>query len=151
MDTDGNLRICVGGYVSYRHPYHEHRWVTITHPVRNGIVVQMAAPESTWGTSGLIMKLKSSQRKAQLGKVLLKGEGEYIDPDGGTSHMDDIPLGETVLFRPVTGTPLYFNSELAIWFFRSHSILAKVQDYDPEHPPHTPIDASMPEKYEDII
>lgn len=111
------------GVIWYKHPYYGDWW-RIRRLLKDCLLVRMdRTPDVTKG--GIIIPPKA-RRRPQQGIVLAKG-AYYRDPDTGKKYpMDDFQVGDKILFKPLSGIPMYFNREIEVWFFRAASILGLI-------------------------
>lgn len=136
----------------YAHP-RTGREITITKVCQDRLLVKMDKV-SDRTPSGLLFIPDQAKRKPQVGTVVMHGDytREYWmeKPQHRLTREEkrainrhypvEFEEGDRILFRPVSGMPLYWDMSVEIWFFRSAEILAIV---DEDKQPFTPYDTNI--------
>ncbi len=136
-DEYGNpaMRYVIGEYLEYCHPFQvKPTWYRLEQgQIFSDRVFVMMVPAQERTPGGVIIPDKS-RRKPMIGTVILHGDGINEAYDGTVIHLGvDFKAGDKVLFKPVSGQPLYWGKTQEIWHFRGGSFLAVLEDgYDPE-------------------
>lgn len=136
-----------GSFFEYKHPYYDNKYIKITRMLKNRMLIRMA-PKAEKTQSGLLWLPPKFTKRSQVGTVIMKSD-EYWDFQAKEWRVNEFQPGATVLFRPLSGIPLYFNTEVEFWFFKPGSIMASIQGLadDPSKNPFTPIGPEADERY----
>ena len=127
QDNNGKVVAVFDGVTfRYEHPYHPDRWITIRKLLKNRLLVQMD-PTERRTQSGLLWLPDKKARRPQVGRILMKTPTywDYLAREWRST--DEFKMGDRVLFRPVSGMPLYFGSQFEVWFFQPDSIMALLE------------------------
>jgi len=112
------------GCFTYKHPHHG-RWMKIKRVLGNNLIVRLDQ-KATKSQTKLLFLPGSMVRRPFTGIVLMKGAGKKTnDPD--TIPMNDFEVGQRLLFRPITGMPIYFDNDIEVYHFRAESIYAIIE------------------------
>jgi co-chaperonin GroES (HSP10) len=129
-----------GSYFSYKHPYYENKWVTITRMLRNRVLI-LQDPKATKTASGRLWLPNKAIQRSQVGTILMRSD-EYWDFFAKEWRVNEFEPGDKVLFRPISGLPVYYGSKCEVWIFRPGSMMGLLENTEglkPHELPQTPI------------
>jgi len=138
-DENEKVTACFDGEVFwYEHPYYPGKIMTIVRVVHDRLLVRM--DEKALRTpSGLLWLPPKRVQSSQVGTVLMKTASYWDFFDKRRCSTDEFEIGARVIFRPVSGIPLYYGKTFTVWFFRPGSIMAFLTDGDDLEPHQKPI------------
>ena len=135
----------------YEHPYYPGKHIVIKRVVHDRLLVRMDE-KAKKTPSGILWLPPKRVQSSQVGTVLMKTATYWDFFDKRRQSTDEFEVGSRVIFRPVSGIPLYYGKACTVWFFRPWSIMAFLEggeDLEPHQKPITEL-ASEETEYDEI-